>query len=208
MSEQRTTDEQLAEHIPQPRSAGRVGSRVAESKDPRTTAGGARMAEIDRTSKTDNVVKLANQEELAKARATVSAVLVPDLPAEIIARAFMRLQCADVPREPWHWEVCQILQTPQVPDETPECPHCRAVYEVWAGSDGMVPETAPEAYQERLIHQMRDAAKRGLAPKAAALHASEELPRHLHHQPGVQRQASDEDIPGPDGRQFRSAGSR
>lgn len=39
----------------------------------------------------------------------------------------------------------------------------REVYEIWAGSDGMIPETAPEAYQERLIHQMRDAAKRGLA---------------------------------------------
>ena len=48
-------------------------------------------------------------------------------------------------------------------ETTAECPHCREVYEIWAGSDGMVPETAPEAYQERLINQMRDAAKRGLA---------------------------------------------
>jgi hypothetical protein len=30
----------------------------------------------------------------------------------------------------------------------------REVYEVYAGSDGFVPETAPEAYQERLIKQM------------------------------------------------------
>ena len=25
------------------------------------------------------------------------------------ARAYMRLQCADVPRDPWHWEVSEIL---------------------------------------------------------------------------------------------------
>lgn len=30
---------------------------------------------------------------------------------EIRARALMRLQCADVPREPWHEEVCEILRT-------------------------------------------------------------------------------------------------
>ncbi len=71
-----------------------------------------------------NVVKLANQDELAKARETLSKVVVPDLPAEIIARAYMRLQCADVPREPWHWEVSQILQTPQMTgNETPACIH-------------------------------------------------------------------------------------
>jgi len=28
---------------------------------------------------------------------------------ERMARAYMRLQCADVPRDPWHWEVCEIL---------------------------------------------------------------------------------------------------
>lgn len=26
-----------------------------------------------------------------------------------LARAYMRLQCADVPRDPWHWEVCAML---------------------------------------------------------------------------------------------------
>lgn len=80
------------------------------------------MTDVLLPSNQDNVLKLANQAELKKARETISAVLVPDLPAEIIARAFMRLQCADVPREPWQWEVCQILQTPQVtPDETSGC---------------------------------------------------------------------------------------
>lgn len=38
----------------------------------------------------------------------------------------------------------------------------REVYEVWAGSDGFVPQTAAEGYQQRLILQMRDAAARGL----------------------------------------------
>lgn len=38
----------------------------------------------------------------------------------------------------------------------------RDVYEAWAGSDGFIPQTAAEAYQERIIHQMRDAAQRGL----------------------------------------------
>jgi hypothetical protein len=65
-------------------------------------------------SVTENVVKFADQNELAKARETLSKAVIPDVPEQIIARAFMRLQCADVPREPWHWEVCQILQTPQV----------------------------------------------------------------------------------------------
>ena len=32
----------------------------------------------------------------------------------------------------------------------------RDVYEVWAGSDGFIPETASEAYQQRLILKMRD----------------------------------------------------
>jgi hypothetical protein len=43
-----------------------------------------------------------------------------------------------------------------------DCPHCREVYEVWAGSEHVAPETAPEAYQQRLIHQMRDASAKGL----------------------------------------------
>lgn len=35
----------------------------------------------------------------------------------------------------------------------------KEIYEVWAGSDGFVPETAPEAYQMRLIDQMKDIAR-------------------------------------------------
>lgn len=50
-----------------------------------------------------------------------------------------------------------------------ECAHCREVYEIWAGSEGFVPETAPGGYQRRLIEQMRDAAKGGLAVKTSAL---------------------------------------
>ena len=34
----------------------------------------------------------------------------------------------------------------------------REIYEVWAGSEGLVEETASEAYQVRLIKQMRDIA--------------------------------------------------
>lgn len=34
---------------------------------------------------------------------------------EIIARCYMRLQCADVPREPWHWEVCTTLDNTGIP---------------------------------------------------------------------------------------------
>jgi hypothetical protein len=34
----------------------------------------------------------------------------------------------------------------------------REIYEVYAGSDGFIPETAPEAYQQRLIKQMADIA--------------------------------------------------
>lgn len=30
----------------------------------------------------------------------------------------------------------------------------REIYEVYAGSEGFIPETAPEAYQQRLIKQM------------------------------------------------------
>jgi chromosome segregation ATPase len=30
----------------------------------------------------------------------------------------------------------------------------REAYEVWAGSDGFIPKTAPEAYQQNLINQM------------------------------------------------------
>ena len=34
----------------------------------------------------------------------------------------------------------------------------REIYEVWAGSEGLVADTAPEAYQVHLIEQMRDIA--------------------------------------------------
>jgi hypothetical protein len=34
---------------------------------------------------------------------------------EVIARCYMRLQCADVPREPWHWEVCTTLDNTGIP---------------------------------------------------------------------------------------------
>ena len=44
-----------------------------------------------------------------------------------------------------------------------KCPHCREVYEVWAGSEGVPkPENAVEAYLLQLVEQMRDAAKKGL----------------------------------------------
>lgn len=40
------------------------------------------------------------------------------------------------------------------------------VYEVWAGSDGFIPQTAPEGYQKRLIEQMRDIASAAIARSA------------------------------------------
>jgi hypothetical protein len=97
------------------------------------------------------VVKMANQQELARARETImSAPPIPDLPQEIIARAYLRLQAADVPREPWHWEVSQILQTPQVKDSAvePEVKHqdwcdqncdCGAVQDARALKSGAEP---------------------------------------------------------------------
>ena len=47
----------------------------------------------------------------------------------------------------------------------PECPHCRAAYEAWAGSE--LPsepqaETAPEAYAYRIIKQMLEEIQKGL----------------------------------------------
>jgi hypothetical protein len=62
----------------------------------------------------NNVAKFANQKELAKARESIATLVLPDTAESIIARAFMRLQAADVPRDEWHWEVCQILNSPQV----------------------------------------------------------------------------------------------
>ncbi len=34
---------------------------------------------------------------------------------ELMARAYMMLQRADVPRDPWHWEVCTILNSEAKP---------------------------------------------------------------------------------------------
>lgn len=42
----------------------------------------------------------------------------------------------------------------------------REIYEVYAGSDGFIPETAPEGYQQRLIKQMADIASDALAQTA------------------------------------------
>ena len=42
------------------------------------------------------------------------------------------------------------------------------IYEVWAGSEGFDPETAPEAYQQQLIKEMRDIAGRNLETLRAA----------------------------------------
>lgn len=39
----------------------------------------------------------------------------------------------------------------------------REIYEVWAGSESFIPETAPEAYQQKLIEEMRDIASRHIA---------------------------------------------
>lgn len=50
------------------------------------------------------------------------------------------------------------------PRATTACPHCREVYEIWAGMEGFTPETAPEAYQQRIIDQMREAAAKGVRP--------------------------------------------
>lgn len=83
------------------------------------------------------------------------------------------------------------------PVETSECSHCREVYEIWAGSDGFVPQTAAEGYQERLILQMRDAAKGGLSVKASeppagldcqTCHGEGRVPLH---QPGSYRMGSE-----------------
>jgi hypothetical protein len=47
-------------------------------------------------------------------------------------------------------------------ESEPTCPHCREVYDIWAGIEGFVPKTAPEAYQQRIIDQMREAAAKGV----------------------------------------------
>ena len=38
----------------------------------------------------------------------------------------------------------------------------REIYEVYAGSDGFIPETAPEGYQQKIIKDMVDIAKKHL----------------------------------------------
>jgi hypothetical protein len=48
----------------------------------------------------------------------------------------------------------------------------REIYEVHAGSEGFIPETAPEAYQERLIKQIAEVASRHMTSK--------ETPRQVH----------------------------
>ena len=40
------------------------------------------------------------------------------------------------------------------------CKNCKEIIEIYAGMEGFVPETAPEAYQERIIKQMYDCAKK------------------------------------------------
>lgn len=44
----------------------------------------------------------------------------------------------------------------------------REVYEIWGGMEGFEPQTAPEAYQRRIIEQMRDAAQRGLGSQTTS----------------------------------------
>jgi len=41
----------------------------------------------------------------------------------------------------------------------------RDVYEVWAGSEGFIPKTASEAYQQKIIRNMRDYAAAALREK-------------------------------------------
>lgn len=57
-------------------------------------------------------------------------------------------------------------------NEEEQCPSCHEsaqsdplagmheICEIWAGSEGFIPQTAPEAYQQRLIRQMVDVAVR------------------------------------------------
>lgn len=56
-------------------------------------------------------------------------------------------------------------ETPSTPSKDAEetgCAHCLEVYEIWAGSEGITPETAPEAYLSRVMVQMRAAAAVGM----------------------------------------------
>jgi hypothetical protein len=142
-------------------------------------------------SNENNVVKFANQDELAKARETLSAVRVPDLPAEIIARAFMRLQCADVPREPWHWEVCQILQTPQVTgNETGEVAALRTVIarlEDWqnrGSADWCCMAYEHDLLVNRIVAEC-EAARRGISVTYAE--SDDPLPKLKHALPSVEQ---------------------
>lgn len=58
----------------------------------------------------------------------------------------------------------QELKKLRHPEPAADCPHCREVYEIWANTEGFVPVTAPEGYQQQVMNQMRDAAARGLSP--------------------------------------------
>jgi len=49
---------------------------------------------------------------------------------------------------------CEIRQLREQLAEAREA--LRAAYEVYAGSDGLIPQTAPEAYQQQLIQQMAE----------------------------------------------------
>lgn len=40
----------------------------------------------------------------------------------------------------------------------------KEIYEIWAGSEGFVPQTAPEAYQQHLLLQIKDVAARFINP--------------------------------------------
>jgi len=81
---------------------------------------------------------------------------------QVIARCYMRLQCADVPREPWHWEVCTTLDNtgapslhaepgsskaesdPQSVTEPDGCPTEMAVLKrYWRASHALLPPDGP-----------------------------------------------------------------
>ena len=39
------------------------------------------------------------------------------------------------------------------------CKQCKEIVEIYAGMEGFIPETAPEAYQQTIIKLMYDCAK-------------------------------------------------
>jgi len=42
------------------------------------------------------------------------------------------------------------------------CEHCKEIIEIYAGMEGFIPETAPEAYQQTIIKRMYDEAVKSL----------------------------------------------